>query len=196
VPKRILLLVAALALAGTSVAFTPSSGQREFNWQLTPTGSTARLRGLSAVSASVAWASGAGPNGSAVLRTVDAGATWLNFAPPGTDDLLFRDVEAFDADTAVILAIGPGDASRVYRTTNGGQSWTLTFLNDDPNAFYDCMAFFDQDRGLALSDPSTASSASSRRATAAGAGACSTRTCRLPSPTSSPLQPAASASQP
>jgi photosystem II stability/assembly factor-like uncharacterized protein len=131
-----------------------------------------------------------------VLRTVDAGATWLNFAPPGTDDLLFRDVEAFDADTAVILAIGPGDASRVYRTTNGGQSWTLTFLNDDPNAFYDCMAFFDQDRGLALSDPSTASSASSRRATAAGAGACSTRTCRLPSPTSSPLQPAASASQP
>jgi photosystem II stability/assembly factor-like uncharacterized protein len=153
VPKRILLLVAALALAGTSVAFTPSSGHREFSWQLTPTGSTARLRGLSAVSASVAWASGAGPNGSAVLRTVDAGATWLNVAPPGTDDLLFRDVEAFDADTAVILAIGPGDASRVYRTTNGGQSWTLTFLNDDPNAFYDCMAFFDQDGGLALSDP-------------------------------------------
>ena len=27
------------------------------------------------------------------------------------------------------------------------------FLNDDPNAFYDCMAFFDDHRGLALSDP-------------------------------------------
>ena len=29
----------------------------------------------------------------------------------------------------------------------------LAFVNDDPNAFYDCMAFFDRHRGLALSDP-------------------------------------------
>jgi photosystem II stability/assembly factor-like uncharacterized protein len=153
VPKRILLLVAALALAGTSLAFTPKAGHREFSWQLTPTGSSARLRGLSVVSSSVVWASGAGPAGSAVLRTVNGGATWQNVAPPGTGALLFRDVEAFDAQNAVILAIGPGDASRVYVTSNGGQSWTLTFVNDDPNAFYDCMAFFDKHRGLALSDP-------------------------------------------
>jgi photosystem II stability/assembly factor-like uncharacterized protein len=148
VPKRILLLVAALTLAATSVAFTPS-GHREFSWQLTPTGSTARLRGLSVVSSSVVWASGAGT----VLRTVDAGSTWQEVTPPDTAELLFRDVEAFDAQNALILAIGPGDASRVYRTSDGGQTWTLTFLNDDPNAFYDCMAFFDEDRGLALSDP-------------------------------------------
>jgi photosystem II stability/assembly factor-like uncharacterized protein len=149
VPKRILLLVAALAFAGSAFAFEPSVGHREFSWQLTPTGSTTRLRGLSAVSSSVAWASGAGT----VLRTVDAGATWQNVTPPDTAGLLFRDVEAFDAQTALILAVGPGDASRVYLTSDGGQSWTLTFQNDDPNAFYDCMAFFDEHRGLALSDP-------------------------------------------
>jgi photosystem II stability/assembly factor-like uncharacterized protein len=154
VPKRILLLAVTLALAGTSLAFTPTSGHRAFSWQLTPTGSTARLRGLSVVSASVVWASGASTTtGSAVLRTVDAGATWQDVTPPGTEDLLFRDVEAFDTRNAVVLAIGPGDASRVYVTSNGGQSWTLTFVNDDPNAFYDCMAFFDKHRGLALSDP-------------------------------------------
>jgi photosystem II stability/assembly factor-like uncharacterized protein len=149
VPKRVLLAATALVLAGTSAAFAPSPGHRELSWHVTPTGSTARLRGLSAVSSSVAWASGTGT----VLRTVDRGATWQNVTPPNTATLLFRDVEAFDAQNAVILAIGPGDTSRVYVTSDGGQTWTLTFLNKDPNAFYDCMSFWDKHRGLAVSDP-------------------------------------------
>jgi photosystem II stability/assembly factor-like uncharacterized protein len=53
----------------------------------------------------------------------------------------------------VALSIGEGEASRVYRTDDGGRTWTETFRNDDPAAFYDCMAFFDARRGLALSDP-------------------------------------------
>ncbi|MGH3131287.1 MAG: WD40/YVTN/BNR-like repeat-containing protein, partial [Gaiellaceae bacterium] len=148
-PNRILLLVGALALAGASLAFG-AAGARDYSWQLTPTGSTARLRGLSAVSAEVAWTSG---SLGTVLRTVDAGETWQQVSPPDTAALQFRDIEAFDADHAVILAIGPGDDSRVYVTSDAGQHWTLTFVNDDPNAFYDCMAFFDRKRGLALSDP-------------------------------------------
>jgi photosystem II stability/assembly factor-like uncharacterized protein len=149
VVKRISLLAMVLALGGTSLAFAPA-GSPDLSWQLTPTGSTARLRGLSAVSASVAWASG---SQGTVLRTVNGGATWQNVSPPGTAGLQFRDIEAFDADQAVILAIGPGDASRIYVTSDAGQHWTLVFVNDDPNAFYDCMAFFDRYRGLALSDP-------------------------------------------
>ena len=148
--KRMSLIALVLALAGTSLAFAPAgSPSPDLSWQLTPTGSSARLRGLSVVSASVVWASGPGT----VLRTVDGGATWQNVPPPGSAGLLFRDVEAFDANNAVILAIGPGDASRVYVTSDGGQHWALAFVNDDPNAFYDCMAFFDRHRGLALSDP-------------------------------------------
>lgn len=147
--RRISPIVVVLALAATSLAFAPG-GKTDFSWQLTPTGSTARLRGLSVVSASVVWASG---SGGTVLRTVNGGATWQNVSPPGTTNLQFRDIEAFDADSAVILSIGPGDESRVYVTSNGGQTWTLAFVNEDPNAFYDCMAFFDRHRGLALSDP-------------------------------------------
>ena len=147
--RRIALIVVVLALAATSLAFAPG-GKTDFSWQLTPTGSSARLRGLSVVSASVVWASG---SGGTVLRTVNGGATWQNVSPPGTSTLQFRDIEAFDANTALILSIGPGEESRIYRTTDGGATWTLVFLNDEPNAFYDCMAFFDNHRGLALSDP-------------------------------------------
>ena len=53
----------------------------------------------------------------------------------------------------MILSIGTGTDSRIYVTSDGGASWDLTFQNDDPNAFYDCMAFFDRKNGLALSDP-------------------------------------------
>lgn len=53
----------------------------------------------------------------------------------------------------MVLAIGEGEASRVYRTDDGGASWTETFRNTDARAFYDCMAFFDHRHGLAMSDP-------------------------------------------
>jgi photosystem II stability/assembly factor-like uncharacterized protein len=145
--KRTSLIVIVVALAATSLAF---AGSQQFSWQLTPTGSTARLRGLSVVSASVVWTSG---SQGTVLRTVNGGATWQNVSPPGTNTLQFRDIEAFDANTALILSIGTGTDSRIYRTTDGGQTWTLVFVNTEPTAFYDCMAFFDRHRGLALSDP-------------------------------------------
>jgi photosystem II stability/assembly factor-like uncharacterized protein len=146
--KRIALLAAVLALGATSLAAASSGG---YAWQLTPTGSTASFRGLSAVSERVAWVSS---DAGTVLRTTDRGATWQSVGPPGVSGLLFRDVEAFDEDTAVIQSIGfTPDAFRIYRTTDGGQTWTLVFQNTEPTAFYDCMAFFDRHRGLALSDP-------------------------------------------
>ncbi|WP_020524998.1 WD40/YVTN/BNR-like repeat-containing protein [Catelliglobosispora koreensis] len=114
------------------------------------TGVTARLRGLSAVSSHIAWASG---GAGSVLRTVDGGLSWQQVGPPDTATLQFRDIEAFDANRAVILSIGPGQDSRIYRTGDGGQTWTETFRNNDENAFYDCISFFDPWRGLALSDP-------------------------------------------
>jgi photosystem II stability/assembly factor-like uncharacterized protein len=145
--KRISLLVAVFSLLASSMALASSGG---YSWQLTPTGSSARFRGLSAVSENIAWVSG---SQGTVLRTIDKGATWQSVGPPGTTALQFRDIEAFDADTALILSIGTGTDSRIYRTTDGGQTWTLAFQNTEPTAFYDCMAFFDQHRGLALSDP-------------------------------------------
>ena len=146
--KRILLLAGLCGLTAVSLASAGSSG---YAWHDTPTGSAASLRGLSAVSATTAWASG---SLGTVLRTTDRGATWQQVGPPGTQDLQFRDIEAFDADHAVIMSIGANPSDfRIYVTANGGQTWALTFVNSEPTAFYDCMTFFDSRRGLALSDP-------------------------------------------
>jgi photosystem II stability/assembly factor-like uncharacterized protein len=130
-----------------ATGFTPQPGP---SWHLLDTGVTARLRGLSPVSAKVVWASG---SAGTVIRTVDGGRSWRQVGPPDTADLQFRDIEAFDADHAVALSIGDGELSRVYRTADGGRTWTETFRNTDPAAFYDCLAFSDARHGLALSDP-------------------------------------------
>lgn len=109
-----------------------------------------RFRGLAAVSSQVAWL--AGTKGT-VLRTVDGGRSWVDVSPRGLPaDLQFRDIEALDARSAVALTIGGGTDSRVYRTVDGGRTWT-GFVNPDPAAFYDCMAFFTPREGIALSDP-------------------------------------------
>jgi photosystem II stability/assembly factor-like uncharacterized protein len=141
----VLLVLAALVVVPDGVA-----GAGPLSWKLTPTGTDAQLRGLSAVSRHVAWASGAGGT---VLRTVDGGRTWRHVGPPDTAALDFRDIEAFDARTAVALSIGNGEDSRIYRTTDGGATWTETFRNTEAAAFYDCVAFFDDRHGLAAGDP-------------------------------------------
>jgi len=115
------------------------------------------FRGLDAVDRRTAWVAGGSATDGApgrVFRTTDGGRSWDDVSPPGTEGLLLRDVEARSKKEAVVLAIGPGDASRIYRTTDGGASWVAAFVNDDPAAFYDCLAFYPGGkRGLALSDP-------------------------------------------
>jgi photosystem II stability/assembly factor-like uncharacterized protein len=71
----------------------------------------------------------------------------------GPDSSLeFRDVEAVSATTAYLLAAGPGEQSRIFKTTDAGQSWRLQFMNRDSAAFYDCFGFWDATHGIAVSD--------------------------------------------
>lgn len=127
------------------------------SWSETVIDADQGFRGLDAVDRRTAWVTGGSATAGApgrVFRTTDGGRSWDDVSPPGTEGLLFRDVHARSKKEAVVLAIGPGDASRIYRTTDGGSSWAAAFVNDDPAAFYDCLAFYpDGRRGLALSDP-------------------------------------------
>lgn len=133
---RILVAVAALAIAAPT--WTPQS-----------TGATARLRGVSTVNARVAWASGS--NGT-ILRTADGGGTWQTLPIPGAEKLDFRDIDAISEQVAYVLSIGEGENSRIFKTNDGGRTWTNQFTNTDPKAFFDAMAFWDAERGIAFSD--------------------------------------------
>jgi photosystem II stability/assembly factor-like uncharacterized protein len=117
-------------------------------WTTQTSGVNARLRGVSAVSERVVWASG---SGATVLRTTDSGATWqkLNVTSEALD---FRDINAIDAQTAYVLSIGNGPASRIYKTTDAGATWTMQFKNDDPKAFLDAMSFWDANNGIVFGD--------------------------------------------
>jgi photosystem II stability/assembly factor-like uncharacterized protein len=117
-------------------------------WTTQTSGVNARLRGVSAVSERVAWASG---SGATVLRTTDGGATWqkLNVTSEALD---FRDINAIDDQTAYVLSIGNGPASRIYKTTDAGATWTMQFKNDDPKAFLDAMSFWDANNGIVFGD--------------------------------------------
>ena len=118
------------------------------HWTMQTSGVNVRLRGVSAVSESVAWASGAGAT---VLRTADGGATWQKLKV--TDDPLdFRDIDAVDAQTAYALSIGNGPASRIYKTTDAGKTWQLQFKNEDEKAFLDAMTFWDATHGIVFGD--------------------------------------------
>ena len=119
-------------------------------WENQQSGTIVRLRGVSVVNQSVAWASG---DKGTYARTVDGGKVWTSSRVPDSEDLDFRDVDAFSADVAYLLAIGEGEKSRIYKTTDGGLHWTLQFRNSRPTAFFDAMAFWDSDHGIAVSDP-------------------------------------------
>lgn len=119
-------------------------------WQKQNIDTKASLRGLAVVNSNVIWASG---TGGTVLRTVDGGKNWQVLKVPDAEKLDFRDIEAFDAETAYILSIGEGENSRIYKTTDGGKSWKLQFKNTNPKAFFDALAFWDKNNGMAMSDP-------------------------------------------
>jgi len=131
-----------LALA-PSLAFAQS-------WIPQASGATASLRGVSAVSAAIVWASG---SGGVVLRTENGGAAWHSLSVPGAKDLDFRSVRALDGRTAWIMSSGPGEKSRILRTADRGEHWYLLYTNPDASGFLDALAFWDARRAVVLGDP-------------------------------------------
>ena len=118
--------------------------------QTHPSNTTESLRGASAVSQNIAWASG---THGTYLRTTDAGRTWTAAQVPEAATLDFRAVVAFSADEAFLMSAGPGDQSRIYHTTDAGKTWQLQFTNKNPKGFFDSMLFWDRTHGIVLGDP-------------------------------------------
>lgn len=120
-------------------------------WDAEHSGTNQPLRGIHAVGNGVAWASGARGT---VLRTEDSGYVWQRCAmPEGADKLDFRSIWAWDAQTAIVMSSGPGEQSRLYKTTDGCAHWAALATNQDPSGFWDGLVFSDSNNGYLLGDP-------------------------------------------
>ena len=113
-------------------------------------GTTEGLIAVSPVNSKVVWA--AGRHGTFLLTT-DGGKTWKAGKVKGAEWLQFRDVQGVSAKVAYLQSIGnsPSDF-RIYKTEDGGATWTKEFQNQLTGAFYDCFAFWTPKRGISHSD--------------------------------------------
>jgi len=112
--------------------FSVAAVARAQSWTVQTSGMDTNLRGVSAAYSSdpkakdapVVWVSGS--NG-VILRSLDEGKSWKRLRVAGGDSLDFRGIAAIDERVAYVLSIGPGDKSRIYKTSDGGETWKNQF---------------------------------------------------------------------
>ena len=141
------LLIAFLALATLTLA-----EDHVHQPKLTPQNSntTQGLIAVSPVNEHVVWASG---RGGTFVVTTDGGRHWRSGVVAGAEALQLRDVEGVSDRVAYVQSIGDNPTDfRIYKTTDGGATWTMQFQNQLVGAFYDCFAFWSPTRGISHSD--------------------------------------------
>ncbi len=140
------LLMSLIALS----AFTFAQTVPQPTLRAQKSGTHQLLIAVSPVSDQIVWAAGAGGT---YAVTTDGGTTWTSGVVPGTEALQFRDVQGVSDKVAYLMSIGNFTPDfEIFKTSDGGATWQLEFMNTLSAAFYDCMAFWQPNRGLAHSD--------------------------------------------
>lgn len=106
------------------------------------------FRGLSVVNDSILWISGT--NGT-VGRSIDAGQSFQWIQVKGFEQTDFRDIEAFDDHTAIIMGIA--EPAYILKTTDAGLNWNVVYENKTQGMFLDALDFFDDQKGMVIGDP-------------------------------------------
>ncbi len=116
--------------------------------EILTSGTNTSLRGLSVVNDNVVWVSGS--NGT-VGKTTNAGKNWKWFTVKSFEKKEFRDIEAFDATTAIIIAVD--EPAYILKTNDGGESWKVVYENKMKGMFLDAMEFWNEQSGIVIGDP-------------------------------------------
>jgi len=157
-PLCCFMFVSALAMAQSAASAGPAktadaakAADAKSPWVMLNSGTTSSLRGVKALQGGVVWASG---TDGTVVRSEDGGYLWQRCTvPKGAEKLDFRGIWAWDAQTAVAMSSGPGDASRIYKTTDGCQTWALKYSNLEEKGFWDTIVGVLDKHLYVLGDP-------------------------------------------
>lgn len=137
---KIILLTAFLSLGINSIKAQAV--------QLLNSGTKISIRGLSVVNNDIVWISG---SEGTVGKSTDGGVTWQLIKVKGFEQTDFRDIEAFDDKTAMIIGIA--EPAYILRTTDGGDTWQTVYENKAKGMFLDAMEFSDDKKGTVIGDP-------------------------------------------
>lgn len=116
--------------------------------EIVSSGTKSSLRGLSVVNDNIIWVSGS--NGT-VGRSTNAGKNWKWMTVNGFEKSDFRDIEAFDGSTALIMAVG--EPAYILKTIDGGENWRVVYENKTKGMFLDAMDFANNREGIVIGDP-------------------------------------------
>jgi len=116
--------------------------------EILTSGINSSIRGLSVVNDNIIWVSG---NNGTVGKSSNGGKTWKWFSVKGFEKRDFRDIEAFDANTAIIMCVA--EPAYILKTTDGGETWKVVFENKNKGMFLDAMDFVGNDYGIVVGDP-------------------------------------------
>jgi len=104
------------------------------------------MRGLFNVDDNVSWASGT--NG---YTFISINNEWKGIQDTSWSSLDFRDIHSFSDKEAIIMS--SGDGCKMYKTSDGAESWNLVYENNSEGIFFDGMGFWNDKNGIAFSDP-------------------------------------------
>lgn len=138
---RIASLICCVLLLQQSTAQLPTI-------KIIESGKRISLRGLSVVNDNVIWASG---SSGSVARSVDGGNTFTWITVAGYEKRDFRDIEAFDENTAIIMGIA--EPAIILKTSDGGKNWRKVFEDSTKGMFLDAMDFTGEQNGVVIGDP-------------------------------------------
>jgi len=135
------------SIACFSLIFLQSQAQQT-TIKVLESGKKVSLRGLSVVNDNVIWASG---SSGSVARSVDGGNTFTWITVAGYEKRDFRDIEAFDENTAIIMGIA--EPAIILKTSDGGKNWRKVFEDSTKGMFLDAMDFAGEQNGVVIGDP-------------------------------------------
>jgi photosystem II stability/assembly factor-like uncharacterized protein len=106
------------------------------------------VRGMSIVDDSVAWISG---NNGYVGKTTNGGRDWLLNQIKGFEKSELRSLYAF-SETAAVVA-NAGSPAHILATNDGGVTWHEVYKNENKDAFFDGIDFWNEKEGVIYGDP-------------------------------------------